>query len=186
MNYKDYKIQKIKLGDKNYPKNLSLIKNPPKFLFSRENPNKNIFKKSIAIVGSRSITRYGKDIIDRFVSFFASQKITTISGFMYGVDSEVHKKTIEYGGLTSAVFGCGLDVIYPPENEKLYSDILNSGGMIFSEYQNNAKPHLWKFPQRNRIVSGLSSFGVLVIEAALKSGSLLKKKKKKFMQFLAP
>ena len=133
----------------------------------------NIFKKSIAIVGSRSMTRYGREAVDKFVSEFVANGVTTISGFMYGVDTEVHQKTVDYGGRTVAVFGCGLDVIYPPENEKLYSQILENKGLVISEYEPSAKPHLWKFPQRNKIVAGLASLGVLVIEAGEKSGSLI-------------
>lgn len=132
-----------------------------------------VFKKSIAIVGSRSMTRYGKEVVDKFVSEFVANGITTISGFMYGVDTEVHQKTVDYGGRTVAVFGCGLDVIYPPENEKLYDQILENKGLVISEYEPFAKPHLWKFPQRNKIVAGLASLGVLVIEAGEKSGSLI-------------
>lgn len=173
MYYSDYKVDKVTIDDKKYPRILTRIKNPPKKLFSRGNPKRNIFKKSIAIVGSRGMTRYGKEVIDRFVSTFVGEGITTISGFMYGVDTEVHLKTVEYGGVTVAVFGCGLNVCYPPENEKLYSKILETEGVVFSEYEPSAKPHLWKFPQRNRIVAGLSSLGVLVIEAGEKSGSLI-------------
>src|SRR3990167_7460852 len=129
--------------------------------FKGEDPYK-LAKKSIAIVGSRRMTRYGAEVVDKFVSAFVSEGITTISGFMYGVDTEVHQKTVDYGGKTIAVFGCGLDVIYPPENEKLYVEILETGGSVVSAYDNNAKPHLWKFPQRNKIVAGLSTLGVLV------------------------
>ena len=75
---------------------------------------KSLIKNSIAIVGSRSMTRYGREVVDKFVSDFVANGITTISGFMYGVDTEVAEKTIEYGGRHIAVFGCGLDVIYPP------------------------------------------------------------------------
>lgn len=142
-------------------------------LFYRGNFNKDLLKKSIAIVGSRRMTRYGREVVDKFVSAFVTEGITTISGFMYGVDTEVHQKTIDYGGLTIAVFGCGLNIIYPPENKKLYEDIIESGGSVVSEYDDDAKPHLWKFPQRNKIVAGLSSFGTLVIEAGEKSGSLI-------------
>ncbi len=132
-----------------------------------------INQKSIAIVGSRRMTRYGREVVDKFVSAFVGADVTTISGFMYGVDTEVHQKTVDYGGLTIAVFGCGLNVIYPPENKKLYDEIIESGGSVASEYEDDAKPHLWKFPQRNKIVAGLSSLGVLVIEAGLNSGSLV-------------
>lgn len=132
-----------------------------------------INKKSIAIVGSRQMTRYGREVVDKFVSDLVINKVTTISGFMYGVDTEVAKKTIEYGGKHIAVFGCGLNVIYPHENTKLYDQIIKGGGSIVSEYDDDAKPHLWKFPQRNRVVAGLSGLGVLVIEAGENSGSLV-------------
>lgn len=135
--------------------------------------NEKIFKKSIAIVGSRQMTRYGREVIDKFVSAFVANGVTTISGFMYGVDTEVHQKTVDYGGITVAIFGCGLDVIYPPENEKLYVQILENKGLVISEYEPEAKPHLWKFPQRNKIVASLASLGVLVVEAGESSGSLI-------------
>jgi DNA processing protein len=141
--------------------------------YYRGNWDEKIFKKSIAIVGSRRMTRYGKEVVDKFVSEIVASGITTISGFMYGVDTEVHQKTVDYEGRTVAVFGCGLDVVYPPENEKLYIQILENNGLIISEYEPSAKPHLWKFPQRNKIVAGLSTLGVLVVEAGENSGSLL-------------
>lgn len=141
--------------------------------FYRGTWDENLIKKSIAIVGSRQMTRYGGEVVDKFVSDFCLNGITTISGFMYGVDTEVAQKTVEYGGHHIAVFGCGLDVIYPSENEKLYGEILESNGLVISEYEPNAKPHLWKFPQRNKIVASLSSLGVLVIEAGENSGSLV-------------
>lgn len=119
------------------------------------------------------MTRYGREVVDKFVCDFVSNGITTISGFMYGVDTEVHQKTVDYGGKTIAVFGCGLDVIYPVENEKLYKQIIESGGSVVSEYEDDAKPNLWKFPQRNKIVVSLASLGILVIEAGENSGSLV-------------
>lgn len=119
------------------------------------------------------MTRYGKGVVDKFVSAFVAEGITTISGFMYGIDTQVHQKTVDYGGKTIAVFGCGLNVIYPLENEKLYQEIIDGGGSIVSEYDDDAKPHLWKFPQRNKIVAELSSLGVLVVEAGETSGALI-------------
>jgi DNA processing protein len=91
---------------------------------------------------------------------------------MYGVDSKAHRTCLESGGRTIAVFGCGLDVLCPAENSRLYSDILAGGGLVLSEYENKRKPERWMFPQRNRIVAGLSK-GVLVIEGGGKSGSLI-------------
>lgn len=141
--------------------------------YYRGNWTNSIFKKSIAIVGSRRMTRYGSEVTDKFVSDFVGNGVTTISGLMYGIDTVVHQKTVDYGGVTVAVLGCGLDVIYPPENEKLYVSILENNGLIISEYEPDAKPHLWKFPQRNKVVVNLASLGVLVIEAGENSGSLV-------------
>jgi DNA processing protein len=169
----DYPIKVVKIGDKDYPTLLTKLKKPPKKLYYRGQLSGGVLKKTLAIVGSRMMTRYGREVVDRFVSMLTTQRVTTISGFMYGVDTEVHLKTIEYGGVTMAVFGCGLDVVYPPENENLYSRILRTGGVVFSEYKPQAKPHLWKFPQRNRIIVGLASLGVLVVEGAKGSGSLV-------------
>lgn len=132
-----------------------------------------INEKSIAIVGSRQMTRYGKEVVDKFVCDFVANGVTTISGFMYGVDTEVASKTLEYGGKHIAVFGCGLDHIYPPENKKLCDKIVKSGGSVVSEYEDSAKPSMWKYPQRNKIVVNLASIGVLVIEAGENSGSLV-------------
>jgi len=141
--------------------------------FYRGKWDEKIFKRSIAIVGSRRMTRYGREVVDKFVCDLVANNVTTISGFMYGVDTEVHQKTVDYGGRTVAVLGCGLNVIYPSENEKLYIQILQNNGLIVSEYEPDAKPHLWKFPQRNKIVARLTTLGVLVVEAGEKSGSLI-------------
>lgn len=173
MKWIDYKIKKIISEDKNYPKILREIKNYPKKLFYRGNFDQKLFQRSLAVVGTRRITRYGKMVIEKFIPFLVKEKITIISGFMYGVDTEAHQKCLEYGGKTVAVLGGGLNVIYPPENEKLYEKILENGGLIISEYEPDFKPQLWTFPQRNRIVAGLSSLGVLVIEAGEKSGALI-------------
>jgi len=169
----NFKIKKIGYGEKSYPRALKKIKKPPRQIYYRGKWRNRLFTKSIAIVGSRRMTRYGSQVVDQLVGELVSQGVTTISGFMYGVDSQVHQRTVEYGGRTVAVFGCGLDTIYPPENKKLYTSILSGGGLVLSEYKPDARPHLWKFPQRNRIIAGLASLGVLVIEAAEKSGSLV-------------
>jgi len=173
MKWFDYKIKTIISEDKDYPKILREIKNYPKKLFYRGNFDQKLFERSLAVVGTRRITRYGKMVIEKFIPFLVKEKITIVSGFMYGVDTEAHQKCLEYGGKTIAVLGGGLNIVYPPENEKLYEKILEKGGLIISEYEPDFKPQLWTFPQRNRIVAGLSSLGVLVIEAGEKSGALI-------------
>lgn len=171
--WKKWPINQINVDDERFPEYLKSIKTCPKKLFFRGNWNSNIFEKTIGVVGSRRITRYGRDVIAKFVPTFVGNKITIISGFMYGVDSEAHKTCVENGGKTIAVLGGGLDYIYPPENDNLYSLILENGGLVLSEYEADFKPTLWSFPQRNRIVSALSTIGILVIEAGLNSGSLI-------------
>ncbi len=171
--WQDWKINKIKSTDSNFPKVLSKISDPVKSLYYRGNWNLSLFKNSLAIVGSRRNTRYGEQVVKILLAEIVSSGITTISGFMYGVDSLVHNETIDCGGKTIAVLGSGLDVLYPARNNDLYSQILESGGLVLSEYEANTKPALWTFPVRNRIVVGLASMGVLIVEAGLDSGSLV-------------
>ena len=173
MKWSELKVNKLKKENKNYPKILNKLKKPPKQLFYRGSLDKQLFNKAIGIVGSRRMTRYGASVVDKFVAHFASLGITTVSGYMYGVDTLVHAKTIEYGGQTIAVMGGGINQPYPPENDNLYTDIVQSGGLVLSEYKPEMKPQLWTYPERNRIIAALSTLGVLVIEASEKSGSLI-------------
>lgn len=171
--WSEYPLKKVEITSKQYPALLKKITSPPKVLYYRGQLSKAIFKKSLAVVGSRRITRNGQLAVEQLVYPLAAAGVTIISGFMYGVDSAAHEQCLEAGGITVAVFGNGLNVIYPIENEKLYSRILNSGGLVVSEYPAETKPKLWTYPQRNRIVAGLSSLGVLVVEAGENSGSLI-------------
>lgn len=169
--WKKWPIKTIEKKD--FPKILQKISGCPKKLYYRGNWDEKIFEKSLAIVGSRNMSRYGKEIIGKFMVDLVAQNITIISGFMYGVDSEAHRNCLNLGGKTVAVLGSGLDELCPPENDKLYLEILEKGGLIISEYEPDFKATIWSFPQRNRIVSGLSNLGVLIVEAGLKSGSLI-------------
>jgi len=169
--WKKWPIKIIKKKD--FPRQLKEIKNCPEKLYYRGDWDNKIFENSLAIVGSRRMSRYGKEVIAKFMPELIANKICIISGFMYGVDTESHLKCLEFGGKTVAVLGGGLDILTPPENDNLYSQILEMKGLVISEYEANFQPTLWSFPQRNRIVAGLSSTGVLVIEAGIKSGSLI-------------
>ena len=124
-------------------------------------------------MGSRQITRYGKEVVEKIMSEIVFQKTTVVSGFMYGVDSQAHGNCIDLGGKTIAVLGSGLNELCPKDNDKLYTKILETGGLIISEYDPDFKATNWSFPQRNRIVSGLATVGIVVIEAGIKSGSLI-------------
>lgn len=173
ISWTEYPIKKLTKEDKNYPKSLLSLKQPPKQIYYRGKLDNSLLRRSIAIVGSRRMTRYGAAVIDQFVSAFVTADITTVSGYMYGVDSQVHGKTVEYGGRTIAVMGGGINKPYPPENEELYLRILQNRGVVLSEYEPDQKPHVWAYPQRNRIIAALATLGVLVIEAGEGSGSLI-------------
>jgi len=173
MKWSEYKIKEIKFGDKNYPNLLNTILKPPNQLYYRGELGKSVFKKSLAVVGSRRMTSYGKRSLEKILPPIIENGVTIVSGFMYGVDTLAHNMTVEMKGKTIAVFGCGLNTCYPPENTKLYTKVLQNKGVIFSEYKSDLKPKPWMYVQRNRIVSGLSTLGVLVIEAGKGSGSLV-------------
>ncbi len=156
-----------------FPEQLKRIINCPKKLNYRGNWDNKIFEKSMAIVGSRRMSSYGKWVIEKFVPELVAHKFAIISGFMYGVDTAAHRETLECGGITVAVLGGGLNIFTPSENEKMYWEILEKGGLIISEYDNDFLPTRWSFPQRDRLLAGLSNDGVLVIEATMMSGSLI-------------
>ena len=165
------KIKTIKLEDSTYPEKLKEIYNPPKTIYLIGN-EKLLNQKSIAIIGCRECTRYGAENAYKFGYELAKENICVISGFAKGIDTYSHKGAVSAKGKTIAVLGCGLDIIYPPENIELYKQILLQGGAIISEYPLGSKPEKHHFPERNRIISGLSS-GVLVIEAKKKSGTMI-------------
>lgn len=172
-NWKKWEIKTIDRESSEFPKKLKQISNCPKKLYYRGKWDETLFKKTLSIVGSRRMSRYGREVVGKFMPDLVGNKITIISGFMYGIDSEAHRQCLGFDGKTVAVFGGGLDVLPVAENDNLYLEILEKGGLVISEYEPDFKPTLWSFPQRNRIVAGLSTLGVLVIEASLKSGSLI-------------
>ena len=158
---------------KDFPEHLRKIKNSPLKLFYRGIWDNKIFEKSLAMEGSRRMSQYGLSAIKKLVPDLVANGFTIISGFMYGVDMASHRETLECGGKTVAVLGGGLDIISPPENEEIYLKILEKDGLIVSEYEPDFVPTIWTFPLRDRIVAGLASLGTLVVEAGLKSGSLI-------------
>jgi len=128
-------------------------------------------QKIVAIVGSRKMSQYGKRVLAEIVPRLVEAGYVTISGFMYGIDIEMHRLTIENGGKTIGVFGWGIDAPIIPENENLYHKVLESEGLFLSEIEPKMLGELWTFPRRNRIVVGLADM-VIVVEAGMKSGSL--------------
>lgn len=175
----------ISINDTNYPQQLKNIYDPPISIYIKGNI-KNLQKPSIAIIGCRQASEYGKMAAKYFGYQLAKSGLNIVSGLARGVDSYSHvgnicaKKEESYEhvdnlstvGKPLAVIGCGLDIIYPKENNELEKEILNVGGTIISEYPLGTKPNKFNFPARNRIISGLSK-GVLVIEAKKKSGTLI-------------
>ncbi len=166
------KISYVCLFEDKYPSLLKEIPDAPIILYCKGDNRLLSEKNKLAIVGTRHITHYGREITEMFASALSSQGLVIVSGMAYGVDGVAHKSTIESKGKTIAVLGNGVDLPYPRENENLYHEIIDSGGLIISEYPPGTPPSVGSFPARNRIVAGLSS-GVLVTEGAQDSGSLI-------------
>ncbi|NLW25327.1 MAG: DNA-protecting protein DprA [Clostridia bacterium] len=164
-------VRIISIKDESYPKLLRHIFNPPPLLYVQGNlEEKNL---SIAIVGSRRASPYGKKVAYSFGQQLSEQGVQIISGLARGIDAAGHEGALVGEGGTVAVLGSGLDIIYPRENYNLYKRIINSGkGAVISEFPLGTAPLKLHFPLRNRIISGLAQ-GILVIEAGAKSGSLI-------------
>lgn len=159
----------ISFWSENYPKNLKNIFAPPIILYYKGNLE-DIDVNSLAIVGTRMASRYGKLMAEEFAKDLAKKGLTIVSGLARGIDSIAHRSALNAGGRTFAVIGSGLDVIYPAENNKLFTEITQNGAVI-SEYILGTKPDAQNFPKRNRIISGLS-LGTLVVETKATGGAL--------------
>lgn len=165
------KIQVVTILDKGYPSNLKGLTGSPLVLYYKGNLSC-LKEKSVAIVGSRKMTLYGREVTEKFSRELAGFGVTIISGLARGVDTVAHQACLTAGGKTVAVLGNGLDTIYPPENSGLVEAIIKTGGAIISEYPLGYPVLPENFRARNRIVSGLASV-VIVIEGAQRSGTLL-------------
>ena len=155
--------------DEGYPERLREIYDPPAVLWIRGNVEL-LSRPGIAVVGTRQPSPYGAGMAELLSRDLANRGLVILSGMARGVDTAAHKGAIEAGGMTVAVWGTGIDVIYPKENKKLAESIVATGGTIVSEYPLGTFPAPQNFPIRNRILSGMS-IGVLVIEAAEYSGT---------------
>ncbi|HSW35756.1 MAG TPA: DNA-processing protein DprA [Candidatus Limnocylindrales bacterium] len=164
------KVKCLTLQDHDYPPLLKQIVHPPQLLYYLGHWL-NSDRPMVAIVGSRRCTFYGKEVANRLAIELAEAGVAVVSGMALGVDTAAHRGALEKKGYTAAVLGCGVDQCYPPENADLREDIIASG-VVLSEFSVGVTPLPGHFPQRNRIISGLS-LGTVVVEATAKSGALI-------------
>jgi DNA processing protein len=161
----------VRWSDADYPVNLRHIADPPPYFFLRGSLDGDD-PKHIAVVGARTASDAGRRMAQRLGLELAAKGFAVVSGLARGIDSEAHQGALDARGRTVAVMGCGIDVIYPPENRKLAEAIVAGGGGILSELPVGSPPIAENFPTRNRLISGLC-LGVVIVEAAEKSGSLI-------------
>ncbi|HKD68886.1 MAG TPA: DNA-processing protein DprA [Candidatus Binataceae bacterium] len=164
-------VSLVRWNDENYPANLRQIPDPPPFLYLRGSLPVGE-RDCVAIVGARAASDAALHMAHRLGLEFAIKRIAVISGLARGIDAQAHRGTLEGNGRTIAVLGCGIDIIYPPEHRNLAETIIAQGGALLSEVPLGSAPAPENFPVRNRLIAGMS-LGVVVVEAAEKSGSLI-------------
>ena len=169
-NIENQNVNVLTIYDENYPKRLRYIDDSPNVLYMKGNIIEDD-TLGIAIVGSRKATAYGKWACEKFTRELVDLGVTIISGLALGIDNVAHKAALDNGGRTIGVIGNGIDIVYPKKNLSLYKEV-EKKGCIISEFSLGTPPLAYNFPQRNRIISGLS-LGVVVIEAQERSGSLI-------------
>jgi DNA processing protein len=166
----DLGVSILTFRDQGYPNNLLQIYDPPPLIYVRGKVDDE-GSPLVAMVGSRKGSPYGRAVTKRISRELTSAGVTVVSGMARGIDTCAHLGALEAGGKTIAVLGCGIDIVYPPENERLFFEIIGHGAVI-SEFPLSTPPEGKNFPKRNRIISGLS-LGVVIVEATADSGSLI-------------
>lgn len=161
----------VGISDPHYPPLLKQIYDPPIVLWAKGDPEA-LKKQGVAIVGTRNPGKYGLQQAEKWSKIICGAGLSINSGLAYGVDSKAHSTAVENGGITVAVLGSGIDWIYPERNRGLADRIAKNGGAVITEYPPGSKPDAGHFPERNRIVSGMSH-GVLVVESGIKGGSMI-------------
>ena len=167
---KDDGISVLYVDEPMYPHILKEIYDPPKILYVKGDP-RILQQTMVAIVGARKASPYGLAVAEKIAGELADAGLCVISGMARGIDTAAHRGALGVSAPTAAVLGCGVDVVYPPENRRLMAAIIENGAVI-SEFPPGTQPVAGNFPQRNRLISGLAR-GVLIIEAAERSGSLI-------------
>ena len=165
-------IEILNFDDKDYPYMLSQISNPPMTLFYKGDLFSCNLERTVAFVGSRKASFNGKEGVRKIIKDLANTDVCIVSGLASGIDTVSHESAINNNLKTIGVIASGFDFVYPKENKQLYEKIENGAGAIVTEYFPTVEPLQFRFPQRNRIVTGLS-YGTVVGEAALKSGALI-------------
>jgi DNA processing protein len=163
-------IKVLMKGEEGYPPLLAKIFDPPELIFLLGEVGLRD-DRMIAVVGSRKGTSYGCFMAEQLALGLSERGIGVVSGAAYGIDAAAHKGSLKAGGPTFAVLGCGFDHLYPAGHRELFAKIREKGSLI-SEYPPHTPPQAWLFPERNRIIAGISQ-GVVVVEAGLKSGALI-------------
>ena len=161
----------VSITDHHYPALLKHIYDPPVLFWYKGDPAV-LESDGLAVIGTRSPGKYGMKQAMVWTKAIVKSGLTVISGIAYGIDSIAHQTAVREGGKTIAVLGSGIDVIYPARNQKIVAEMLESGSLIMTEYPPGTAPNAVNFPERNRIVSGMSH-GVLVIESGVKGGSMI-------------
>jgi len=157
-----------------FPRILQEINDPPKQLYVRGQLPSDENLRWLTVVGSRKYTNYGRDVCEKLIRDLRGTPIVIVSGLALGIDSIAHRAALTAGLTTVAIPGSGLgwDVLYPRNHTNLAKEILSSGGALASEFEEHFKAAPWSFPQRNRIMAGMSH-AVLVVEAVMKSGTMI-------------
>lgn len=164
-------ISAVIYGSPEYPGILEDIPDPPVTLFYMGCLQRFLGMPAVAVIGSRRCTRYGRNVARTLACDFVRSGVAVVSGLARGIDGEAHKGALEAGGVTMAVLGNGPDLCYPPEHRKLAESISRTGVLI-SEYPPGTQPAKYRFPERNRLISGFSR-GVVVVEAGRRSGTMI-------------
>jgi DNA processing protein len=163
-------VRLYRWDDADYPPNLRQVYNPPPLLYVRGSLESKD-EWAVAVVGTRRASVYGKEAARMLGQGLAQAGVTVVSGLARGIDTVAHRSCLETGGRTIAVLGCGLDIVYPPENGRLAAEIMEKGALV-SEYALGTRPEARNFPPRNRIISGLA-LGTVVVEGDVRSGALI-------------